>query len=85
MPLCESWMFWTPRRRKWRTTGKKSGYRWKDTGDKPVYEVSVARISHTILGQNHKRAHLGIQVMVDHFSDLTYVHLMGNIIQEEKL
>ena len=89
VPICASCMFGTSRRRQWITEGKKSGPTRKETDNKPRDAVSVDQLQsdQTVLvpkfsGKLTSARILAAQVMVDHFSDLTYVHLMRSTSQE---
>ena len=92
MPLCESCMFGTSRRRQRRTKGKKSGSTNKETDNKTGAAVPVDQIqsSHPGLisqlsGKLTSAQIWSAQVMVDYFIDLTYVNLTRITSQEETL
>ena len=92
VPLCESYMFGTSRRRKWISKGRKLGYIRKETDNKPGYLVSVDQIQSAqpglvpqLLGKLTSAHIWDAQVMMDHFSDLTCVYLMISTIQDETL
>ena len=85
-------MFVTTRRRQWTTKGNKSGSIRKETENNPGDVVSVEQIQSAQTGLVPQlsgkltSAHIwDAQFMVDHFSDLTYVHLMRSTIQEHNL
>ena len=72
--------------------GNESGYTSKDTDNKPVAAVSVDQLqlaqSRLVLYLSGKLRSVHIwhvQVMVDHFNTLTYVHIIRISIQEESL
>ena len=72
--------------------GNESGYTSKDTDNKPVASVSVDQLqlaqSRLVLYLSGKLRSVHIwyvQVMVDHFNTLTYVHIIRISIQEESL
>ena len=83
VPPCASCMFGTTRSRTWRTKVNKSGSIWNDTGNKTGAGVSVHQIQSIqpglvpqLSGKLTSTHILDSQVMVEHFSDLTYVHLI---------
>ena len=66
----------------------KSGYTRKDTGNEPGSAVSIDQIQSAQSGLFQKLSSKltsariwSDQVMVDHFSDVSYVHLMRSRIQ----
>ena len=90
--LCASYMFVTSRMMQWITKVNKSESISKDTENKPGYGVLVdqLRSSHPGLvpqfSEKTTSSHIWYaQVMVNHFSDLTYVQLMRSTIHEENL
>ena len=92
MPLCESCMFGTSRRRQWVKKWSKLGSTRKDTNSKPGSAVSLDQLRSAQLGLSiqlsGKLTSMRIlfkKVMVHHFSDLTYVHLIRITSQEENL
>ena len=85
-------MFGTERKRKWIKRGKKLGSTRKNTDKNPGAAVSVYQIQLDKPGLvpqfSGKLTSTRIwvdQVMVNHFGDLTYVHLMRSTSQEENL
>ena len=89
---CTSCKFGTTRRRHWGTKGKKPGSIRKGTDNKLGYTVSVDELQldqQGLLPQfsgKIKSARIwSAQVVVGHFSDLTYVDLMRSKIQEKTL
>ena len=92
VPLCASFIFGTERRSKWKTKGNKSGSIRKETDNKPGYGISVDQLQSyqpglvpQFLGEITRARIWYTQVMVYHFSDLTYVRLVISTIQEETL
>ena len=88
VPICESLMFVKAKKRKYRTKGNNSGFIRKETDNKPWSGVSVDQVQsyQPWLFQQFSGkltgAHIwSAQVVVDHFSDLTYIHLMRSTIQ----
>ena len=86
--FCALFIFGTAMRRQWMTKGKKSGSISKDTGHKTRSVVSVNHLQSDKSGLvpqlSCKLTSARIwaaQVMVEHFSDLTYVHLIRSTIQ----
>ena len=76
-------MFGTPSIRKWRTKVEISGFIRKETDNKPGTGVSVYQIHSAhpglvayFLGKLTIAQIRDAQVMVEHFSDITYVHLL---------
>ena len=74
------------------TKRNKSGSIRKDNDNKPVYAVSVDQLQSyhpglfPQLSGKLASAHIwSAKVMVDHFSDLTYLHLMISTTQEVAL
>ena len=72
----------------WITKGKKLGYIMKETDNKPVASVSVDQLQSArpvLVPQFSGKltsARIWVdQFMVDHFIDLTYVHIMIRTIQ----
>ena len=91
-PLCSSLMFVTSRRRQCITKGNKSRSISKDTDNKPGDGFSVYQLqsSQTVLvpqlSWKLTSAWIwAVQVLVNHFSDLTYVHLMISTSQKDIL
>ena len=89
MPLFESCMFCTESRLQQRTKGNKSGYILKDTDNKSVSAASFYQIhsAQTVLvlqflGKLKSARIWSVQVLVDHFSDLTYINLIRSTSQE---
>ena len=85
-------MFGTTRRRKCRKKGKKQGSIGKETDNNIGDKVSVDQLQSYQPGLVPQlpgkltSAHIwDAQVMVEHFSDLTYVQLTRSIILEETL
>ena len=92
VPLCEPCMFGIAKRRIWITKGKKPGSIRKEIDNNPGASVSVEQLQSANTGLvpqfSGKLTSVLIwtsQVMVDHFSDITFVHLMRSTIQEETL
>ena len=90
VPLCASFVFLTERRWKCRTKVNKLGSIPKYTNNKPGDVVSVDQLQSAQSGLIPQLSVKIInaliwstQVMVDHFSDLTYVRLMRSTIQED--
>ena len=90
--LCASFMIGIARIRQWITKGKKSGSTSKENENKLGSEVSVDQLKKSQPGLVPQlpgkltSAHIwDAQVMVEHFSDLTYVQLTRSIILEETL
>ena len=76
-------MFGTERRQKFITKVNNSGSIRKDTGNKPVYSVSVDKLWSyhpgsvpQLSGKITSARFWAAQFIVDYFSDLNYVHLM---------
>ena len=87
--LCELCMCGTESRRQWIAKGNKSGPIRKYIDNNPRYRVSVYQLQsdHTGLAPqlSGKLTSVSIwaaKVIVDHFSDLTYVNLIRSTIQE---
>ena len=85
-------MFGSSRRRICITKGNKSSSIRKETDNNPGAAFSVDQLHSDQAGlvsqfsEKITSEHIWYaQVMVDHFSDLTYVHLVKRTIQEEKL
>ena len=92
VPLFASCMFETSRIRQCITKGKKSGSIRKGTDHNPGDGVSVDQIHSDnpglvpqFSGKLTSARIWDSQVMVDHFSDLTYLYLMRSKIQEDNL
>ena len=90
--LCTSWIFGTERILQWTTKGNKSRYKSKESNNKIGSAVSVdqRQSAQTGLlpqfpGKITNERICAVQVMVDHFIDLTHVHIMKRKNQEEKL
>ena len=87
MHLCESCTFGTSRRRQGITKGKTSGFVGKYTDNNLGAGVSVDLLHSPQSGLVQQfsvkitsEIFWAAKVMVDHFSDLTYVHLMRSTI-----
>ena len=85
-------MFGTSRKRQWRTKGKKSGSINKETDNNPGSRVSVDQLQSSnpglvpqLSGKITSARIWPAQLIVEHFSDLTYMHLMGITSQEYTL
>ena len=89
VPLCESLMFGTERRREWITKVDKPGSIRKETDNNPGYGVSVDQLQSAqpglvpqLSGKLTSARIWSAQLMVDQFSDLSYLKLMRNTSQE---
>ena len=85
-------MFGTLSRSKWITKGKKSGSIRKENGNNPGDEVSVDQLQldqpelvPQFSGKLTSTHIWSAQVMMDHFSDVTYLYLIRSTSQEETL
>ena len=85
-------MFQTASRRQWRTKGNKSGSIGKETDKNPGVSVLLDQLQSNqtilvpqLLGKLTGVCSWASQVMVDHFSELTYVKIMRSTSQEETL
>ena len=85
-------MFLISRRRKLITKGNKLGSIIKDTDNKAGYGVSVDQLQSDqpelvpqFSGKLTSARIWSVKLMVNHFSDLTYVNLIGSTIQEDSL
>ena len=92
VPLCASFMFRTARISQWITKWNKSGTVGKYTDNKQVAAVSVDQLQSDQTGLVPQfsgkltSTHIwSTQIMVDHFSILTYEHLMRSTTQQKTL
>ena len=90
LPLCAPCMFVTASKRQCRTKGNKSVSIRKETDNNPGAAVSLDQLHSAKSGlvpqlsiKLTSARIWDVQVMVDHFGDLTYVNLMRSKIQEE--
>ena len=92
VPLCASCMFATSSRIQWKTKCNKLGSIRKQTDNNTEYVVSVdqlqsnqTRLVPQSSGKITSACIWDAKVIVDHFSDITYLHLTIIIIQEKTL